>query len=126
MYNKYFIDKEQYFNDLDKLLIKLKNIEFDAIVSLKRSGLIMGAVISNKYNKPLYVTSEINGIPTKFSNILLVDDKICTGKTITHPLNKLLRLDKKVLTASLYIEKDVYSDVWIKETGKTYTMWYEI
>ncbi len=127
MYSEVIIPKEKYFEDLMNLCKTLNdnNVDIDAIVAIKRSGFIMGAVISNYLEKPLYTTSEIENIPNKFKNILLVDDKICSGKTIRKFTYKLLSHDKKVVTASLYIEKEHYSDFWCLETSKTVSMWYE-
>jgi hypoxanthine phosphoribosyltransferase len=127
MYSEVIIPKEKYFEDLLSLCKKIidNNVDIDAIVAIKRSGFIMGAVISNYLEKPLYTTSEIENIPNKFKNILLVDDKICSGKTIRRFSYKLISHEKNVTTASLYIEKEYYSDFWCLETSKTVSMWYE-
>ena len=75
------ISIENYHNDMIDLIPKI-NCGFDCIVALKRSGWILGAFLSNKLNQPVFTTSEINSIPDKYKSILIVDDKICKGKSI--------------------------------------------
>ena len=72
---------EKYFKDIDILKTKI-DFNFDAICAIKRSGWIMGVILSNHFNKPLFTTSEVGNIPKKFNNILLVDDKTCKGKKL--------------------------------------------
>lgn len=104
---------EKYFKDIDILKTKI-DFNFDAICAIKRSGWIMGVILSNHFNKPLFTTSEVGNIPKKFNNILLVDDKTCKGKTMRKQLNKLINHNKIVKTASLYIQEDYYTDYWIE------------
>lgn len=117
------IQINKYYNDLIKLENILKTVEFDYIVALKRSGWIMGVYLSNKLIKPLFTVSEIKSIPDKNKTILIVDDKICTGKSINKVKNKLK--EYKTFTACLYIESDKYADYYIEDLKKTETMWYE-
>lgn len=119
------IQFNQYFLDLDLLINKLNYQTFDCIIALKRSGFILGAVLSNHLDIPLFVPSEIESIPKQFQRCLVVDDKICTGKSIKKITNRLLKLNKSVTTAVLYVEGSIKSDIWIVETGQSCTMWYE-
>lgn len=83
---------EEYFSDMKQIYdVVSKDMEccFDCIVALKRSGLMIGAYMSNKANCPLFVPSEIHSIPKDFISILLVDDKICTGKSMRKVRNKI-------------------------------------
>ena len=82
---------EEYFEGVDGICELLDGKKFDCIVALKRSGWIMGAILSNKFGYPLYSSTEIHSIPDKFKNVLVVDDKICTGKSIQKIKNKLLK-----------------------------------
>ena len=125
MYNEGIIPRDKYFEDLNKLQNILKHEDIDAIVAIKRSGFIMSAILSNFLEKPLYTTSEISTIPDKFKNILLVDDKICSSKTIRKYMYKLSQYNKNIISASIYIEKDFYTKFWVEETNKTVSMWYE-
>ncbi len=114
-----------YFNNLEILISKLE-FQFDCVVAVKRSGWIMGVIISNRFDKPLYTTSEIDLIPLKFKKVILVDDKTCSGKTFRKYSKKLEILGKEVKTASLYIEDDFFSDFWVEfNNNKTEYMWYE-
>ncbi len=114
-----------YFNNLEILISKI-DFQFDCIVAVKRSGWIMGVILSNQFDKTLYTTSEIETIPIKFNKILLVDDKTCSGKTLRKYTKKLHSLGKEVKTATLYIEDDFFSDFWVEfNENKTEYMWYE-
>jgi adenine/guanine phosphoribosyltransferase-like PRPP-binding protein len=115
----------KYFSLIDDLILRLDE-NFDCIVAIKRSGFIMGTVMSNRLDIPLFTTSEISSIPSKFKNVLLVDDKICTGKTMRKSQRKLHKFNKSVKTASLFIEEDVFTDYWIEYTNKkSIYMFYE-
>lgn len=120
------IDRKKYFQDLDILVSKLKLEKFNCIVCLKRSGFILGATISNVLDIPLFVPSEINSIPKKFTNVLIVDDKICTGKSIKKVINSLYLQGKQTKTASLYIQRDMLTSFYVEKLGEVYKMWYEI
>lgn len=119
------IDFNTYFNDCFHLINILRNKKFDCIISLKRSGFILGSIVSNQLDIPLFVPSEIGSIPNGFKECLVIDDKICTGKSIRKIINQLNALNKNHTTCCLYVEKYIKTDIWIKETGKTCTMWYE-
>ncbi len=86
------IDFKSYYEDMCKLAIVLKANanEFDCIVCLKRSGFILGSFLSNQLTKPLFTTSEINSIPENYKNILIIDDKICTGKSINRVKRRIV------------------------------------
>lgn len=100
--------------------------EFDCIVCLKRSGFILGAYLSNKLNLPLFTASEINSIPKLFTNVLIVDDKICTGKSIKKVERKLINANKKCQSACLFIESTFLSTFYIAEIKEIVKMWYEV
>lgn len=122
------ITRDKYFNDLELLELRLipEIDKIDAIVALKRSGLIMGVYLSNRLKKPLFVTSEIDSIPSKFINILLVDDKTYTGRSIRHWAYKLYENNKKVISATIYVEQDYYPSFYVEHLGEVAKMFYEI
>ena len=125
MYNKApIISFETYYKDMVKLSDRINSSDYDCIISLKRSGWIMGAYLSNQKVLPLFTVSEIKSIPKKFDRILIVDDKICTGKSINKVKHKLPLL-VKLTTACLYVESNVYPDIYIKDMGEISKMWYE-
>ena len=114
-----------YFSDLNNLCVKIiSECDFDCIVALKRSGWILGSILSNKTNKPVFTPSEIDSIPDKFKKVIIVDDKIHKGKSIRKVLNKLKH--KKTYTACLYVEGDVFPDIYIRSLNNVISkMWYE-
>jgi hypoxanthine phosphoribosyltransferase len=118
------IKLETYYEAIQSLKSKI-DIEFDAIVALKRSGWILGTYLSNQLTKPLFTTSEIASIPDKFKTILVVDDKICTGKSMAKVVNKLNRKNIRTYTATLFIERNKFTDYYVTNLNKIETMWYE-
>lgn len=121
------ISFEKYAHSLELILNKISIIEFDAIVCIKRSGFIMGAFLSNKLDKPLFTQSEITSIPKNFNTILIVDDKIQTGKTIKKIKNRIKKVypNLKTITASLFIEGDLLTDFYVYKLNKRIRCWYE-
>jgi adenine/guanine phosphoribosyltransferase-like PRPP-binding protein len=118
---------EPYLLAMWRIDRKINWEQIDCIVAIKRSGLIMGAYLSNKRHIPLFVPSEINSIPEKYDNVLIVDDKIYSGKTMNKVQNKLVELKKVTWTACLYVQKDVVPNYWVEKTnGKITPMWYEL
>ena len=124
-HSMYAIDEmTEYFKQIETLINKFEE-KYDCIVAIKRSGWIMGVLISNKFDIPLFDCSEISILPDKFQNVLLVDDKICSGKTMRKYFNNLVKKGKTITTAAIYIEEDVFTDYWLEHLGKTRYMWYE-
>lgn len=123
-YNKKpVISLDKYFNDAKLLLNKIDN-SFSCIVCLKRSGFILGAYYSNQLTLPLFVPSEIKTIPDYFTKILVVDDKVCTGKSMHKIINKITK-NKEIITACLYIQGDFYTDLWVEKLDQINCMFYE-
>lgn len=113
---KYYIDMLNLFNKID--------FNYDCIVALKRSGWIMGSYFSNQSSKPVFTPSEIKSIPKKYKNILVVDDKICKGKSISKVVNRLR--DNNVKTACIYVQGYIYPDYYSNFLdGRIVNMWYE-
>ena len=125
MYNKKpVIDILTYHQDLQILCEKINAEDFDCIVSLKRSGWIAGVFLSNQKTLPLFTVSEIKSIPNNFERILVVDDKVCTGKSFNRAINKL-PLGISVKTAVMYVESNKFPDIWVKDVKCIHGMWYE-
>jgi hypoxanthine phosphoribosyltransferase len=124
--NYKYVSQTDYNNDICYLYNELRDKKYDCIVSLKRSGWILGACLSNKLEIPLYSDGEISNIPYKFNKVLLLDDKVYTGASIRKVKNKLLnKYNKSVTTATLYIEADYLTDIWIIKVGKKVLPYYE-
>lgn len=116
-----------YLQDLEALKEKVAQLKIDAIVALKRSGWIAGVYLSNKLTIPVFTPSEIKSIPIEFLVILVLDDKVWSGKSMRKVLNKLKH--KNTLTASLYLEEGYRkaTDIWVREIPrKGCRMWYEL
>ena len=125
MYTKKpLIPIEQYYTDMLQLCNQIPDKEFDCLICLKRSGFILGAFLSNQKTIPLFTPSEIKSIPEKFTKILVVDDKICTGKSLNKVINRLPLL-VSVTTACLYVEANTFPNIWIKKLEQISRMWYE-
>jgi hypoxanthine phosphoribosyltransferase len=116
------ISQEEYFKDIEILISKLDK-KFDCIVASKRSGWIMGVFFSNKLEIPVFTVSEIESIPLKFNNILVVDDKIDKGKTIKRIKNQLE--NKNITTACMYVENNIFPDYYIRRLSMNHKMFYE-
>jgi hypoxanthine phosphoribosyltransferase len=120
------ISQQRYFQDMDLLKDQLAVLEFDCIVCMKRSGLFPGAYMSFKLDIPLFTTSELGSIPDKFKNVLLLDDKVYSGKSMRHWLIKLIMLQKKAITAAVYLQNEYKTDLYAVDLGCQHTMFYEL
>jgi len=123
-----FISRDKYFVDLDSLL---KLIEqrggYNAIVCLKRSGFIAGAVLSNKLSLPLFAAQELSSIPLKFKHLLIIDDKIHSGKSIQKIKNKLTNKGFLTTTAVIYNQGGRgRADIEVCQLNSITKMWYEV
>lgn len=130
------INHIQYHDDLIKLkdlILNDNQNHFDCIVALKRSGWIVGCYLSNVFDIPVFTESEIKSIPTnKFKSILLVDDKIYSGKSINKAKLKIYKYfgfrNINIKIAVLYLEGNnnkIDIDYQVLKLDKSYKMWYE-
>jgi len=120
------INKDKYFLVLTNLFFKLNKYDYDAIVCLKRSGFIMGAYLSNQLGLPLFTPAEIDKIPKELNRILVVDDKIFTGKSINKVKRQLLKKYFQVKTATLFCQSNIFPDIYLEKLNGIYKMWYEV
>lgn len=120
------ITLQRYFQDLDVLCNNVKSMHVDCIVCMKRSGMFPGAYMSFQLNLPLFTTSELNSIPEKFTNVLLLDDKTYSGKSMRHWLIKLIQMEKKITTAAVYLQNEYKTDLFAVDLGCQHTMFYEL
>lgn len=114
-----YVNYTEYIEDCFKLveLIRESKSKFEAIVVLKRSGWILGAILSNQLTLPVFTESEFDSIPIEFQNILIVDDKVSTGKSINKMKKLCYNKHKKFHTASLYIQDTTKTKYYIRETN---------
>ena len=125
----------EYHNDMVSLrnLLIVNRIDFECIVALKRSGWILGSYLSNYFDIPVFSESEIKSIPiNKYKNILIVDDKVCTGHSFIKCRNKLLKhnINFNINNAVLYIEGNKISasisiHQYVKKLNQSKKMYYE-
>ena len=126
MYNKApVIPIDTYYSDMKSLSDKINANDYDCIICLKRSGFMLGAFLSNQKTLPLFTPSEISSIPSKFTRVLIVDDKVCTGKSLNKVKNKLPLLIS-ITTAVMYVESNVIPDIYVRNVGQISKMWYEL
>ena len=125
MYNKKpVIQLDRYYQDMQQLSNQIQAKEFDCLIAIKRSGFILGAFLSNQKTLPLFTPSEIKSLPQTFKRILVVDDKICTGKSLNKVINKL-PLVTTIKSACMYVEADKYPDIYVSKLSQIHRMWYE-
>jgi hypothetical protein len=93
---------------------------------MKRSGMFAGAYVSFKTHLPLFTTAELHCIPEKFTHILLLDDKVYSGKSMRHWLIKLIQMHKKTTTAAMYLQNEFKTDIFAQDLGCQHTMFYEL
>ncbi len=118
------MDSSSYHKDMQALQSKVGK-DFDCIVAIKRSGWMLGSFLSNQLDKPVFTVSEIDSIPKNYKRCLIVDDKICTGKSINRVARKLTKRGMFCKTACMYVEKNVIPDYFVIKLGKITRMWYE-
>jgi hypoxanthine phosphoribosyltransferase len=97
--------------------------DFDIVVAIPRSGMIIGSVIASYFGKPLSTPDMIiegkqwmssisttkHNINLNFYNtILVVDDSICSGQQMEHNVNLIQSYlpNKKIIKAVLYKSKE--------------------
>lgn len=117
---------EQYHEDLVFLSSVIAMARFDCIVALKRSGFIPGVYLSNMNTLPLFTPSEISSIPQKFKKVLVVDDKVCTGKSIRKVANQVRRAGFICKTVCIYVESEFRPDIYVEDVKEIVKMWYEV
>ena len=122
--------------DCDKIIEKLIDYEIDTIVIISRGGLVLGGILSNKlniqnvytvqatsYKEMIRTTVTVKNFPEiRDSKILLVDDIVDTGDTLSVIKRRLERNDNKVITAVIHksIDKkhETEPDIWIRDKDK--------
>ncbi len=117
---------DKYFTGVDFVCGVVDGKGFDCIVALKRSGWILGAIMSNKLNIPVFTVSEIDSIPAHFKTILIVDDKIHKGKAVQQVKNKLNKINKESKTCCIFVQGKIKPDFFFEELGSINKMFYEI
>lgn len=123
-------DPEAFRFAVDKLAEELKGYEFDAIVGPEARGFIIGAPLAYKLGLPFIPIRKKGKLPYKTitydfkleygtdtlqmhedalkpgSKVLLVDDLLATGGTMSAILKMIERAECKVVAAAFIIELD--------------------
>jgi len=99
---KVFYSFEQLLKDVDIIIniLKERNVHIECIYGIPRGGLVLGSILSNKLNVPLFL--DLKGDINKYSykSILIVDDISDKGDTFKGIPN----IDK-MNTVSLFIKE---------------------
>ena len=85
MIKKIYYTWENFDKDIIKIkeYIKKQKWQVDAIYAIPRGGLILGTVLSNHLNVPLYIKSDdIESSRIPINHILIVDDISDRGETL--------------------------------------------
>lgn len=123
-------DPKAFRYAVDRLAEELKDYEFDAIVGPEARGFIIGAPLAYKLGLPFIPIRKKGKLPYKTisfnfkleygtdtlqmhedalkpgSKVLLVDDLLATGGTMSAILNMIEQAGSKVLAAAFIIELD--------------------
>lgn len=120
--NKRFVSWKLFEGLAEKLYKRLEMERFDIIVCINRGGLVLGRMLSDRFDKPLGVISaiaykrgkakskrivfdkKVSLIGKLKGRILLVDDLVGSGKTVKAVSSYLKKIPKvkKVRTAVLF------------------------
>ncbi len=107
------VSYEQYVEYARILAKKIPN-EFDVIVGVPRSGLLVANILSTKFGRPLstpdlivrreYWNSKNIRNPKKIEKILIVEDSVGTGKSLKESFQKIKEKfpEAEIKTASLF------------------------
>lgn len=129
----HYVSMGKIVNDTAKWCETLGS-DFDIVIALPRSGLVVGSTIACILGKPLSTPDEYTegkqwasssfarySHKTDFYNrILLVDDSIVTGKQIEKAASLLKARfpEKEILTAALYVAEGVKADRFYRIINK--------
>lgn len=144
-----YVSWEEFDKLSTKLAEKIKsdNIEFNGIVSIARGGLVVGRVLSDKLDLPLFTvhtkryeignnhttksvaSGVITGNRELSGNVLVVDDLTNTGMTLEKVISKLKRMEEVKLIKSATIFNKSKSkfkpNYFVKNTDKWIVFPYE-
>ena len=122
--------------DCNKIIEKLIDYEIDTIVIIARGGLVLGGILSQRlniqnvytvqatsYREMIRTVVKVKNFPEiKNCKILLVDDIVDTGNTLSVIKRRLERNSNQVVTAvihkSIDKEHEVEPDIWIRDKDK--------
>lgn len=113
--------------------------DFDYVVAMPRSGMIVGSMISGIFGKPLSTPDQImenkywlssvareNGHKVDvYGSILLVDDTVSSGKQMNKTYGELSKSlpNMKIIRAALYVSDPIKVDRYFKRIDTKNTMW---
>ena len=94
--SKKYVSLNEWALMLEKLYLKLNPDSFDAIVAIKRSGLMVGVYLSHFLRLPLFTDAEIQFLEPKHNRVLLVDTTSWTGRTLRKAKRRIEKNGKTV------------------------------
>ena len=121
---------DEYLNDINQLVYKIKesNIKFDIVYGIPRGGLILATILSHQLNIELIDYSLLNTLYVQNKILLLIDDLVDSGNTLTKYSNLYqVKMCNDVKTATLYKHKKslVIPNFYIKENESWIVFPYE-
>lgn len=96
-----YVNPEVWVEKLHELTEKLHPEDYDVIVALKRSGLMVGVFLSHNLRLPLFTHAEIQFLGDHHQRVLLVDTTCWSGRSLRKVISKIEKTGRTVV------------DVWV-------------
>lgn len=74
---------------LEKIIRDMNAPPFHALLAIKRSGWVLGVILSHALGLPVFAKVEVDNIPPKLTRILIVDTSSWTGRSIRRAFSTL-------------------------------------
>jgi hypoxanthine phosphoribosyltransferase len=147
MQNKKFLSWNEFSNLSERLFEKIPKDSFDAIVCIGSGGLILGklaadyfekdlaVIMAKSYEKGAYASTDkihlgnISSLNPLAGNILLMDDLIEKGLTLTEVYSSIKKIDsiREIKTAVIFVKpgSKFKADYYVEETKDWIVFPYE-
>lgn len=86
---------------LEKLIREINAPAFHALFAIKRSGWVLGVILSHALGLPVFARVEIDNIPSKLSRFMIVDTASWTGRSVRHAAALLTAHGSETVAAAL-------------------------
>ena len=94
-----YVNPEEWVRKLQELADKLNSLDYDAIVAIKRSGLMVGVYLSHILRLPLFTNAEIDFLDVQHQRILVVDTTSWSGRTLRKTIKRVEKSGRVVVSA---------------------------
>lgn len=145
----YYYDQAMFEKDIHLIVDQLRDVPIDIIVAVNRGGLVPGVCISHALGIPMTTIdyslrdgvniqpkclfSYFHELSHKYKNVLLVDDIVDSGKSVTdiiHTAKNFVNIKLAVLVYNLDVEPPVecYSGMMYSRTNEKryFDFWWEV